>query len=69
MKKFLRITWLVIEGIVFSPVLFTVMIWALIKDVIVLKKNGFTVKQGIGWWFNQIMLGIQMNKDFVNNGL
>ena len=67
--KTLRILWLVVASVIFFPIIAPfAMVW-LVVCVRSAKLLGVSVKEGIKVWYNYIKTGVDMNIDFVRNGL
>lgn len=69
MKKALRILWLVFASIAFFPILLLVEVYCLYRCIRAAKYLDNTVKDGVKSFVEWMKAGIQMNIDFVNNGL
>lgn len=67
--KFLRIMHLIVTFIVFLPLIMAFSIIWLIVCMRAAHIAEMPIKEGAKVWFDYIKYGIQMNKDFVLNGL
>lgn len=67
--KTLRLIFLVLTGIIFSPLIMIVgllwLIWC-IRAALITKQ---TVRDGLRAWWYYIKMGLDMNKDYIENGL
>ena len=69
MKKLLRILWLIFALIVMLPVILVVEMWWMFICIKSAKSLDQSVKWGVMNWLEWIRRGIDMNIDFVTNGL
>lgn len=67
--KFIRTAWLVFASIAFAPILLLFEVIWLGVCIYASKLLSQTVKDGVKAWWRVIKAGIEMNKDFVNNGI
>lgn len=67
--KTLRIMHLVVCFVVFFPVIAAFMLWWLFVCIKAAHKLGLSTKEGLKLWVKYIQSGIEMNRDFVLNGL
>lgn len=67
--KTLRILWLVVASVIFFPIIaLFAMVW-LVVCLRSAKLLGMPSREGIKAWCNYIKAGVDMNIDFVRNGL
>lgn len=67
--KTLRILWLVVASVIFFPIIaLFAMVW-LVVCIRSAKLLGMPSKEGIKVWYNYLKAGVDMNIDFVRNGL
>lgn len=69
MKETLRILWLVFAFVVLLPVIIAVEMWWLFICIKSSKSLGHSVAWGLMRWIEWIKRGVEMNADFVKNGL
>ncbi len=67
--KTLRILWLVVASVIFFPIITLFAVCWLVVCVRSAKLLGAPVKEGIKVWWNYLKAGVDMNIDFVRNGL
>lgn len=67
--KTLRILWLVVASVIFFPIIALFAVCWLVVCVRSAKLLGVSVKEGIKVWWNYLKAGVDMNIDFVRNGL
>ena len=67
--KTLRILWLVVASVIFFPIITLFAVCWLVVCVRSAKLLGVSIKEGIKVWCNYIKAGVEMNIDFVRNGL
>ena len=67
--KIVRTIWLLAIGIAFWPIITLVGIIWFVWCIWAAKQLSETVMYGVKMWCQAIRAGIEMNKDFVKNGL
>lgn len=75
--KFLRLIYLIIAGIILLPIIFIIeiigFIWILIDQLILKYKYkepiGNCIINSVKYWIAYVKLGLEMNYDFIQNGL
>ena len=67
--KIMRTIWLAAIAIAFWPLLILFEAGWLIWCIRCAKGLSKTITDGVKWWWRYTKAGIEMNKDFVNNGL
>lgn len=69
MKYLLRVSWLVFAFVVLFPLIMLVEIYWLVICIKAAHLANETAKEGMALWYEYLKTGINMNKDFVINGL
>lgn len=67
--KVLRLMWLIVFGIVTLPLIVIGLIMWLFMCIRATHYLGVSTKEGLKVWVDYIKTGLEMNKDFVVNGL
>lgn len=67
--KTLRILWLVFASVIFFPIITLFAVCWLVVCLRSAKLLGVPAKEGIKVWYNYLKAGVDMNIDFVRNGL
>lgn len=67
--KLLRILWLIMSFIVLFPLIVVVEIGWLFYCIRAAHQFGESAKRGMRLWWDYVLAGVNMNKDFVTNGL
>lgn len=69
MRKLLRVLWLVFAFVAFLPLIALVEIYWLVICIKAAHIANEKAKEGLVLWYEYLKAGINMNKDFVINGL
>lgn len=68
-KRIIRILWLIVSAVVFFPVWMLIGIWGLVFYIKCAISFNQPIRYGITAWLDRLAEGIEMNKEFINNGL
>ena len=66
--KVMRLMWLIVSGVLLLPLIVLVGIVWLGYCIRSARYLEMSIKEGVKVWLQYIKAGLEMNKDFVNNG-